>query len=446
MADDLATIALLERKLAGQSFRFRLLEAYYEGENRLRARGLAIPPELDALSFVVNWPSIAVDSLDERLDVEGFRIAGQSGTDNRLWSWWQANNLDEQASPIHTEALVHGRAFLVVGPNELDPTTPIITAESSRHIAVDVDPRTRSVLSALRLYEVKDGRAMSAALYLPDVTRYYDRSPLGSWTLTAQLTHRLGVVPVVPMVNRARLAQRNGRSEMHNVMGLTDAACRTLMNLQGAQELMAVPQRYVLGATEQDFRDANGNPIPAWEAYLGRIFALENENAKMGQFTAADLRNFTTVVEHYARHVSSMTGVPAHYLGFTTENPASADAIRNGEARLVKRAERRQVAFSGAWERAMRIGLRLVDGTDTAERLETVWRDPATPTYAAKADAVTKLFTAGIIPLQVAWEDMGYSAERRRVMAELMDNDPTARLSRLLDELPTEPAPTAAGA
>jgi hypothetical protein len=430
---DLDILRELEEDSTRLSPDLSLHNAYYEGEVRLAAVGLSLPPEMRQLTTVVNWCRMYVDSLEERLDVEGFRIAGNPGLDDRLWGWWQANNLDDESSLGHTESLVTGRSFIVVGFNEEDPGTPLITVESPQCLTVDIDSRTRKVSAALRLYEPSDtGDPQAATLYLPDVTRYFVKGNTG-WVPDPDIDdveHGLGEVPVVPLVNRARLADRDGRSEMRDVMGLTDAACRTLTNLQGAQELLAVPQRYVLGATREDFVDQDGNRIPAWQAYIGRIMALGNEDAKVGQFTAADLRNFTEVLNQYARMVSGITGLPPHYLGFSSENPASADAIRSSEARLVKKAERRARSFSGAWETAMRLGIQLIDGVDTAARLETVWRDPSTPTFAAKADAVTKLFAAGLIPKEAAWDALGYTAEQQRQYASIMSDDPFDKLMR----------------
>ena len=73
---------------------------------------------------------------------------------------------------------------------------------------------------------------------------------------------------------------------------------------------------------------------------------------------------------------------------WTTGNPASADAIRAGEARLVKRAERRQVSFGRAWLEVGRLALLVRDGVvpDSFSSLGTRWRDAATPTRAAAAD------------------------------------------------------------
>jgi hypothetical protein len=430
---DLDILRALEQRSTSLTSDLTVLNAYYDGEVRLAAVGISLPPEMRQLTTVINWPRMQVDSVEERLDIEGFRIAGSPGLDDRLWDWWQSNDLDDESSLGHIEALVSGRAYIVVGFDDDDPTTPLITVESSRAMTVDVDSRTRKVTAALRLYSPNEaGDPQSATLYLPNVTRYYVKDN-GGWTPDpdlADIEHDLGEVPVVPLTNRARLADRDGRSEMADVMGLTDAACRTLTNLQGAQELLAVPQRYVLGATKEDFVDADGNRVPAWQAYIGRIMALGNEEAKVGQFTAADLRNFTEVLNQYARMVAAITGLPPHYLGFTSDNPASADAIRSSEARLVKRAERRARSFSGAWETALRLAIRLIDGVDTASRLETVWRDPSTPTFAAKADAVTKLFAAGLIPKEAAWDALGYSAEQQRQYDSLMSDDPFDKLMR----------------
>jgi hypothetical protein len=181
-------------------------------------------------------------------------------------------------------------------------------------------------------------------------------------------------------------------------------------------------------------------------AYLGRLQALMNSEAKVFQLPGADLRNFTEVLKTYAQIAAGLTGLPAHYWGFTGDNPASADAIRSTESRLVKKAERRQRSFGGGWETTMRLAM-LVMGRDprSANRLETVWRDAATPTFAARADAVTKLHSTGILPLEATWEDMGYSFERRRRLRGMMSSDPAARYLENMQRLQgrEQPAPTA---
>jgi hypothetical protein len=425
---------------------YDLMDAYYRGMQRLEQLGLAVPPELRKFVVVVNWPRLAVDAVDERLDVEGFRYPGQDNADAELAAVWQANNLDEQSQLGHLDAMVFGRSYVCVGRSEaLD--VPLVTVESPREVYASVNPRTGTVDAAVRRTFTADPTVTgqltpdAGTLYLPNVTIWlaWDAQQ-GEWVEIDRDEHNLGRVPVVPLVNRARIGDPFGTSEMADVVPLTDAACRAMTNLQVAQETHAVPQRGVLGATKGDFVDSDGNQLPAWQAYFGAVWALANENAKTFQFDPSDLKNFETVMNMYARQVASLTGLPPHYLGFTTDNPASADAIRSSEARLVKRCERKQRPLGGSWEEVMRLVRRLQTGSEDVEarRLETLWRDPATPTVAQRADAIVKLASttvAGvpIMPLEMAREELGWSPgkiERARRMDSEASND--ALLTSLL--------------
>lgn len=445
MADE-DTLRGLQTRLTDQAPRIRRHDGYYDGVKRLQALGLSLPPEMRQLQTVVNWPRLTVDSLEERIDLQGFRMFGSDTTDDRLWAWWQANGLDEESSLEHLEALVQGRAYVTVGYDEDRPDTPLITCESARNMVADMDPRTRKVKAAARFYDYRpEGTPAAAALYLPDETVYFTAD--GSrWRVADRDEHGYGRVPVVPFANKARLHDRAGRSEMHDVIDLTDAACRNLTNLQGAQELHALPTRYVFGVSEGDMKAQDGSPVTKWEAYMGRFNALGDPEAKVVQLPAADLRNFTETLNAYARLVSSLTGLPAHYLGQSSENPASADAIRSAEARHVKRAERKCRVFGGAWEEVMRLGMLVIDGAvpEEAERMESVFADPATPTYAQQVDAVVKLSSAGLLPREAAWEELGWSPAKRQRYAELADGDATEQLVRALTAPSSSSGATAA--
>src|SRR5919108_1826804 len=93
------------------------LDAYYEGTQPLSYMAPELVVELNdrIRQVVINWPRLVVDSLEERLDVEGFRLAGEAEADGRLWEWWQANDLDEESQLGHLDALTMRRAFVIVG-------------------------------------------------------------------------------------------------------------------------------------------------------------------------------------------------------------------------------------------------------------------------------------------------------------------------------------------
>jgi len=235
------------------------------------------------------------------------------------------------------------------------------------------------------------------------------------------------------MTNRSRIDDRDGRSEMHDIIPLADAACRNLTLVQGAQELLALPQTYVFGADQSDFKDAvTGEMVGKWQAYLARLRAVASEKGDVKQVAGADLRNFTEVLNYYGRQVAALSGLPPHFLGMSSENPPSADAIRSSESRLVMRVRDRNLAFGGAWEEAMRLAFLWVDGSlpNGADRIETVYASPETPTFSAKADAVTKLVNAGIMPPQAALEELGYSQEQRDRWDRMRSNEPLSLLAR----------------
>lgn len=430
---ELDTIQRLTATIRRDSEDLQRLSNYYEGSQVLEQLGLAVPPELRHLTVMVNWPRVVADSLEERVDLEGFRLSDTEERDDDLWRIWQANNLDEESQLAHLDALIYGRSYICVGANDEDPDTPIVTIESPMEMTAEVSPRTRKVTAALRLYRDHDdeGRILDrATLYLPEVTVWVTRrwsGPTRGWVEDEENPrdeHGLGVVPVVPLVNRSRIQDRAGVSELADVIGLTDAAARALTLAQLATETLSVPQRAVLGASPNDFQDQDGKTLPVWEAYFGAVWALENKDAKVTQFSAADLANFSKILETYATQVASVTGLPLRFFGQNTANPPSEGAIIADETRLIKKAERRHRAWGGSWEDAARLIKRIQTGEwdEDLKSLETIWRNPATPTQAQTADAAVKLVAAGILPIEAAWEEMGYSQTKIKKLKAMRED------------------------
>lgn len=415
--------------------RLRLMDAYYEGKQPLSYLAPEIQRELSdrMRQVVINWPQLVVDALDERLDIEGFRFSDSESTAADLWAIWQANALDEGSQQAHVDALALRRSYVIVGTNEDDDATPLVSAESALEVFAERDPRTRREVAGVKRWEepAADGaaRTKAAMLYLPDMSVHFEQRS-GQWVEVDRDEHKVGQVLVTTLANRPRLGHMDGTSELRSVIPLSDAACKIASDMMVSAEFHAMPRRYATGMAREDFADEHGHPLGGLSAIAGQIWASEDKDTKFGQFPEAQLGNFHETIDQLARLVASLTGLPPAFLGLATDSPPSADAIRASEARLVKRAERRQRAFGEDWERVMRLILLVRDGflDPRTMSLETVWRDPATPTYAQKADAVTKLFAAGLLPKEQAWEDLGYSAVQIRRMQK-MDDDALTRVT-----------------
>ncbi|WP_329521172.1 phage portal protein [Spirillospora sp. NBC_01491] len=439
--DEVLLIDALRSELVSRRYALELRDCYYNGEQVVRDLKISIPPQLQGLHTVIGWPQIGVDALEQRLDIETWRYADDPEASGELAELWEPNELIAESQLAHLDTLVYGRSYVAVGSGDCgtDDCPPLISVESPMDMTVFYDARARAVTAGLRMYRL-DGE-QAAVLYLPDQTVHVVQGDHGSWEVIDRDLHDLGVVPVVRLSNRQRTADRVGRSEITSaVMGVTDAACRTLLGMEVAREFYGAPQRYILGASESAFQDAEGNAKSAWETYIGRVLALERDEdgeiPQVGQFTAYDPSAYTRIIDLYARIMATQLGLPPHYLGYTTDNPASADAIRSTEAQLVKRAERKQTMLSTPWAQVLKLGLLIKTGEipDRARRIETVWRNPATPTMAAQTDAAVKLVSAGIIPAdsEVALEMVGLSeAQRQRIRSDRQRSQARATLARI---------------
>ena len=402
--------------------------SYYEAERRPEAIGVTVPVQMQGLLAHVGYPRLYVDSIAERQAVEGFRLGDADEADEEMWNWWQANNLDIEAPLGYTDAYVHGRSYITVSAPDpkldlgWDPTVPIIRVEPPTRMYAEIDPRIGKVSKAIRVaYNTEGNEIEAATLYTMNDTYGWYRAD-GEWVPWFNYSHGLMAVPVVPIPNRTRLSDLYGTTEITpELRSMTDAAARILMLMQATAELMGVPQRLIFGIKPEEIGVDADTGQTFFDAYLARILAFEDPDGKIQQFSAAELANFTNALDQIAKQVAAYTGLPPQYLSTAADNPASAEAIRAAESRLIKKVERKNSIFGGAWEDAMRLAWRMMKGGELPPdmmRMETIWRDPSTPTYAAKADAATKLYGngAGVIPRERARIDMGYSIKEREEM------------------------------
>lgn len=429
--DTRALILALESRL--QSFQPTNIvkSTYYEAKQFLKDLGIAIPPMLRSMSCAIGWPATVVDVLEERLDLTGWALPGVD--DFGLGEVFDANQLDVEASWAHLDALIYGCSFVAVSTGYEDEPDPLITMESPTVMTAITSPRSRRVEAALAVEEDDNGIVTGADLWLPETTLHLTRGT--GWDIAERDDHGLGRVPIVQLINRPRSGNMYGRSEITPaVQYLTDCAMRTLAASEVGREFFASPQRYVLGAPESFFmrevtKDDGTTELeerPAWESYLGRILAIERDESDqiptVGEFRGASLGPYFDQIKMLAQLLAAESSIPAHYLGFVVDNPTSADAIRQGEARLIKRVEKRQRQFGRNWAEVAELALLVRDGLvpDGFAEMAPEWTNAATPTKAADADRIQKLIAAKVLrpDSPVTWAELGFTPEQQRALAE----------------------------
>lgn len=418
-------IEKLSRKLDEQYADLHKLDTYYAGRQPL---AFLSPSAKEALgnrlhALACNFPRLVVDSLSERLRIEGIR----SDAGDEVWAAWRASGMEDGSCQLHTEALALRRAFVIVWADA--DGRPVVTVESPRQVIVQRDPATRQVTVALKRW-IADSKA-HAVMFEPDkVTRYTSLGdvpdggaiPPTGWKVTESFSNPFGVVPVVPFINTGRLLDFDGVSEMRDVMDLTDALNKLLADAMVSSEFHARARRWVTGLEiiEEDVIDPvtglpTGEKIPVnpFDNEAGKLWQAENPDTKFGQFDPARLDGYSDLIATLTQMIGAISALPPTYLGLWGDQPASADAIRSAEASLVTRALARQRTFGQAWSMVARLMASVI--TNKAVRdltADVIWASAETRTPAQAADAAMKLVSAGIIPVEQALDDLGYTPDQ----------------------------------
>ncbi|AXQ64914.1 portal protein [Mycobacterium phage Renaud18] len=403
----------------------------YEGKRSAEDLGISAPEKLpELINAVIGWPGTVVDVLEERLEFRGWTGADNLGLDEVA----RDNQLGVEAGRGHLDALIYGCGFITVGRGDTSKGEPdvLVTVESTESCTVEWDYRLRRAKSALSQTRDELGRVVMETLYLPNETIMFE-DVNGQLKVTWRDVHNLGRVPVARLLNRERASDVHGRSEITRpVVYLTDAAIRTLCGMEINREFYTSPKWTALNADPEVFgmsenNTAAENKQAGWKATAGRMNAVPPQvddqgnpvEVKLHEFRPAPPTPYIEQVRAYSQLLAAESGIPAPYLGFVTDNPSSADSIRQQEYRLVKRAERRQTSFGLAWLEVARLSLMIRDRNipqDVFRQIGVSWRDAATPTRAAAADEAAKLIGSGVLPpdSSVTWDRIGLSQQEQQ--------------------------------
>lgn len=450
MAEDTRDPIKVLRKLHAELVHRRPIiekaEAYYDGAHNLAFAGEKFLEAFGGLfhAFADNWCGVVVNAPEERMEVQGFRVNKSTTADAGAKKLWEANELDLQSGMGHLDGLISG-AFYVTCWQGDDDETPEITVDSSTMTVVECHPKIRKRrTAALRAYVDDDGFE-HAELFFPEAV-YLFRSKAkrtaggvvdpgrSQWVIEDQLDVRkaldtagkmanpLGVVPVVEFLNMPRLtiSRRAGwaaHSELSSVMPLQDAVNKLVADMLVASEFAAFPQRHLTGYEPDDKIGTDGKPTgetlpPNFKSGPGKLWWLEEENAKFGQFDAADLSSSVTSIELVVQHIASISATPPHYLRASADR-LSGESIKSAESGLVAKVRRKTRGWGAGWEEVMRLAGQIAGISELAgaQQMETIWRDPETRTESQHVDAVSKKKELDV-PAPQLWEELGYTPEQ----------------------------------
>lgn len=440
-------LAEIERRRLGNLMR----TSYYDNKRTIRKVGTLIPPQYFNLGFVLGWTGKAVDALARRCNLDGFVWPDGDLSDVGGDDVWDDNHLGSEVDGAIVSAMQHGPAFLVNtfgGDGEPDA---LIHVKEATEATGEWNRRRRHLDNLLSVVDRdKDGRFLQLALYLDDETVTARRDKASAKWEIDRFRHVYGV-PAEVLPYKPQPQRPFGRSRITQpMMGLQDAAVRTLIRREGHMDVFSYPEFWLLGADESAFKNADGTQKSMWEIRLGRIKGIPDDKDESDpQLARADVKQFPA--QSPGPHWSDINGLAKLFAREASlpdtavaiselSNPTSAESYDASQYELIAEAEGAVDDFTPALRKsfvralAMKNGIAVDAIPDGWKSIDAQWRNPRYLSRAAVADAGMKQLTAipWLADSEVGLELLGLTPQQvRRAMADKRQSSVAALVNQL---------------
>lgn len=323
----------LKNRLALKRHRVLLRYKYYEMKNSVKYFKTLIPSEFMWMAETLGWCGKAVDSLADRLSFREFK------NDNfDLNSIFAMNNGDILPDSAILSALISSCCFVYIS-EDVDgyPRLQVIDGGNATGVA---DPITGLLTEGYAvLSRNENGSPELEAYFVAGRTEYYQANRL------IRSDTNLAPYPLlVPIIYRPDAMRPFGHSRISRAcMNLQQGALRTLLRSEVSAEFYSFPQRYITGL------DPDAEAIDKWKATISTLLTFtRNEDGgetKLGQFAQQSMSPYTEQLRTFASLFAGETGLTLDDLGFVTDNPSSAEAIKASHENLRLAARKAQKTF-----------------------------------------------------------------------------------------------------
>jgi len=322
----------LKIKLHQKQTRVRLRYQYYEMKQIMRKISALIPPEFRTLTYSLGWCAKAVDTLADRIIPDGF-----DNDTMQIGEIYRLNNSDVLYGSSVLSALISSCCFLYIGWNQSG--YPLLQVIDGGNATGEIDPVTNLLTEGYAiLSRDENGSPEQEAYFLPYQTDFYLNG-----RLSESVRHKAPYALLVPVINRPDAKRPFGHSRIsRSCMDIIQSAQRTLQRTEVAAEFYSVPQKYIVGLSQ----DAEfNNRAATLSSFLNFSVDEDDKFPSLGQFQSGSIEPFLSQMKMLASLFAAETGLTLDDLGFTTENPSSVDAIRASHENLRLTARRAQQTF-----------------------------------------------------------------------------------------------------
>lgn len=323
----------LKNKLAMKRGRVVTRYKYYEMKNWVRDFRISTPPDLLNFMAVMGWCGKAVDSIADRLVFREFGndVFGMNDVFN-------ANNKDVLIDSAILGALIGSCDFIHISAD--DSGFPQMKVVDSRHATGIIDPVTYMLKEGYAVLEFDDAdRPEMEAYYTPESTTVYEKG-----RVVASVPNPAPYPLLVPMIYRPDAVRPFGHSRISRAcMSYVDSAARTIKRSEISAEFYSYPQKYILGMDEA------AEMGDRWRMAMSAMLRIDKDEdgdrPVVGQFQQQTMTPHIEQLRMFAGLFAGETGLTLDDLGFPSQNPSSAEAIKSSHETLRLTARKAQRTF-----------------------------------------------------------------------------------------------------
>ena len=333
-------IEYLRNKLAVKKTRVKIRYDFYEMKNKVRDFQISTPPSLKEWVGSIGWCAKAVDTLADRLIFREFDDGDNKFNINEIF---KLNNPDVFFDSAILSALISSCCFVYISGD--DKGYPRLQVIDGANATGCINPITGLLTEGYAILEKdKNGKTVTEAYFVEGRTEIYrigEREP-------EIITNNAGHPLLVPIVFRPDAVREFGRSRISRAcMSIVGSALRTIKRSEISAEFYSFPQKYVLGT------DPDQEPLEKWKASMSSLIEFTKDEdgdvPTMGQFSQQSMSPHIEQLRMFAALFAGETGLTLDDLGFVTDNPSSAEAIKASHENLRLLARKAQRNFGSGF-------------------------------------------------------------------------------------------------
>ena len=327
----------LRRKLNMKRSRVVTRYKYYNMKNALHDFNITMPKEWRWLKETLGWCGTAVDSLADRLVLTGWK------NDNfGLQEIFDMNNKDIFFDSAILSACISSCSFVYISEGEDGfPRLEVIDGGNATGV---IDATTGMLTEGYAVLKRDDsGNPVSEAYFVPGRTEYHIKGEEMYWI------DNVAPYPlIVPIIHRPDADREFGHSRISRAcMDIQQAALRTLKRSEVSAEFYSFPQKYITGLSQ------DSEQMDTWRATISSFLQFDKDEdgdkPTLGQFTQQSMSPYVEQIRMLAGLFAGETGLTLDDLGFVSDNPSSAEAIKASHERLRLMARKAQRTFGSGF-------------------------------------------------------------------------------------------------